>query len=843
MRRIISLLGVIAAGVLPSLDGAEAAPEPLIVVPQSPAAIELMLPLGATATIDGKDAADRRTFQFDTFEANRTQRVNVAVKFSDGTEAKRIVDLEPGQRVKVPVAMPPVDQPSTVLTETADPMLWAAFSPDSRRLVTASESKSVVLWDLAAGRAVRNFSGHAESVQTVVFSGDGEQLLTASVDTTAALWHVASGRLIRKFKGHTAAVHSAVFSPDGKKILTASADKTAILWDADTGVQIRTFKGHTDEVVSVAISPDGRIVGTASADKTAVLWDIETGAKLFPLTTRDTVSGIVFSPDGRLVAASNFSNNSNIWEAATGKMLGATVRVNLDLNALTFTPDGRRFFTAGKDATAKMWDTANRQLVREFTGHGADLQSVAVSPDGRLLLTASRDGTVRLYDVATGVELVSLASTSGGKNWAVVAPDGLFDGTEAGRRMVGYRFTGKLPGASVDQFFGGFYRPGLLAEIVRGDRPMAATQMARRVPPVLKIVSPKVRGTAEAQVVLMVDAVDQGGGISAPRIYNNGARLALEPEATREGDTVHYSFKLNLAAGRNQIQVTAASDDGSWEAIPAEIELNSTRRLERKARLFVVAVGLGDYVEPKIGAKQPQTDARALAELMQGRGGALYERVDVVPVAGNDATRAGIKDTLLDVGQLSQPQDTVMLVLAGRGTMIGDRLFMAPPDMRLGQAGWESDFRGQGLDADELAALLGTARALNRVLIVDAAEPSPTRTDGKQGEFALRAAVERWSRTQGVYAIAACAPVFPASGTANSRGLLSELLLDSAGVGSDTAGRTPAPGDLSGALGVMEWFNAAVERSAPVMERRGLDARTLQQSTKPKSFPLLAVAR
>src|SRR5687767_8233461 len=136
---------------------------------------------------------------------------------------------------------------------------------------------------------------------------------------------------------------------------------------------------------------------------------------------------------------------------------------------MAWAPNGRFFFTAGKDATAKMWDGNSRQQVREFTGHGADLQSVAVSPDGRLLLTSSRDGTARIYDVATGVELVSLATSQGGKNWAAVGADGLFDGSEAGRRMIGYRFSSKLPGASVDQFFGHYYRPGLVAELFRGD--------------------------------------------------------------------------------------------------------------------------------------------------------------------------------------------------------------------------------------------------------------------------------------------------------------------------------------------------------------------------------------
>lgn len=840
MKRVPCVLASLSAMIALLPASAQPAADPAISLPTVPAVLELILPAGATATVDGQDAAARRSFEFKEFDANGTKRVPVKVKFANATEAERTVDLSSGQRVRVPVNVLPVDEPTVVLTDSAIAVLWASFSPDGRRLAVALENNAVILWDLTTGRTVRNFSGHFQAVQSVVFSPNGEWLLTSSMDTTAILWNVETGRLLRKFKGHSAAVNSAVFSSDGKKVLTGSTDKTAILWDAETGAQLRTFTGHTDEIVGVALNPDGRIAATASADKNAILWNSESGEKLFTLATRDTVSGIVFSPDGKLVAASNFSNNANVWDAATGKALGATARANLDLNSIAFMPNGRAFFTAGKDATVKLWDVNTRQMIREFTGHGSDIQSVAPSPDGRMLLTSSRDGTVRLFDVATGAELVSLANSNNGKTWAVVAPDGLYDGSESGRRMIGYRFSSKLPGAVVDQFFGQFYRPGLLADIFHGERPMAETQLGLRLPPTLKIVSPKAKSTDDGKVVVTVEAVDQGGGVAAPKIFNNGARLAIEPDSTKTGEVVRYSFPLNLAAGGNHIRVTAASQDGSWESMPAEIEINSLQRAERKGRLFVVAVGVGDSADARLNSKQAVSDGRTLADLLQRRSAPLYDRVDVIPLLGKDATRARIKDTLLDVASLSQPQDTVTLLVCGRGVMLDQHLLVAPQDLRLSASNWEKDFREQGLDVDELAALLGHARALNRVLMVDASDVGLARAAAEKPEgFALRAAVERWSRTQGLYAIAAHVPARPAAESAP--GLLAGLLLDSAGAGPSSA----SAGAISskGALGVMDWFDTAAERSGPVLKRLGLDAQVLQQSTNAKSFPLLVLAK
>ena len=152
---------------------------------------------------------------------------------------------------------------------------------------------------------------HNSSVNAVAFSPDGRKVATASYDNTARLWDVETGKQIQRLE-HDGSVYGVAFSPDGKKLATASSDSSARLWDVRTGKQIQRLE-HDRSVNAVAFSPDGQKLATASSDSSARLWDVRTGKQLQRLEHDRSVNAVAFSPDGQKLATASDDKTACIW--------------------------------------------------------------------------------------------------------------------------------------------------------------------------------------------------------------------------------------------------------------------------------------------------------------------------------------------------------------------------------------------------------------------------------------------------------------------------------------------------------------------------------------------------
>jgi tetratricopeptide (TPR) repeat protein len=116
-------------------------------------------------------------------------------------------------------------------------IIYSAFSPNGKLVVTASWDHKARVWDADSGQPVSTWLAHAKAVHCAEFSPDSRLVATASEDGTARVWDAVSGEPVTPPLRHEAAVHSAFFSPNGRRLLTTSVDGEVHVWELPRGTK------------------------------------------------------------------------------------------------------------------------------------------------------------------------------------------------------------------------------------------------------------------------------------------------------------------------------------------------------------------------------------------------------------------------------------------------------------------------------------------------------------------------------------------------------------------------------------------------------------------------------
>ncbi|GLG92368.1 Protein will die slowly [Gryllus bimaculatus] len=107
---------------------------------------------------------------------------------------------------------------------------------------------------------------HKMAVNSVKFSPDGQWIASGGEEGLIKLWDLRAGRLLKEFSEHTGAVTTVKFHPNEFLLASASADRSVNFWDLENFSLVSTSEKDVGTIRCITYSPDGECLFSGSQD-------------------------------------------------------------------------------------------------------------------------------------------------------------------------------------------------------------------------------------------------------------------------------------------------------------------------------------------------------------------------------------------------------------------------------------------------------------------------------------------------------------------------------------------------------------------------------------------------
>ena len=303
--------------------------------------------------------------------------------------------------IKVSTAVNPGAIPVAGLRVSADTVLSIATSPDGRHIVSGSNEKSVVLWDMLSGDVAWKQTYADKSVSCVAYAPSGNIVAAGCDDGSVDIYNATNGSLVQRLLDHKSPISSIAFLSEG--VLVSGGDDNKIrLWDVNNGAQKMIIEAGQKDIKSVACSLDGKIIASGGEDGTIKVWDSKSGASLNTFKGHlGQVNAIALSAGAKYIASAGEDKIVKLWDIQSGRELHSLSGHSGPVTAVAFSTNGSLIASGGDDKTARLWDLESGHQVKNLKGHDMSVSSIAFSRDGSVLACGTGDNSIVLWNIAT----------------------------------------------------------------------------------------------------------------------------------------------------------------------------------------------------------------------------------------------------------------------------------------------------------------------------------------------------------------------------------------------------------------------------------------------------------
>ena len=113
---------------------------------------------------------------------------------------------------------------------------------------------------------IHTYKGHDRGVGVCKFSPDGKWVISGGQDGRIKLWDLTAGKLLKELPCHDGPVTCIEFHPSELLVATGSADRSVKFWDLETFELVDTAGPEATGVRSMLFTPDGSTLLSGTAE-------------------------------------------------------------------------------------------------------------------------------------------------------------------------------------------------------------------------------------------------------------------------------------------------------------------------------------------------------------------------------------------------------------------------------------------------------------------------------------------------------------------------------------------------------------------------------------------------